>query len=389
MNKMQRGIITLIKSAVTGENLVLPANFAIERVFQTIKAHHIVPLVYEGALRCGVDRDMPIMQQMFQYYCKAAQFNKRQMQALENVFAAFADHKIDYMPLKGCIIKDLYQKPEHRMMGDADVLIRMEQYEKIVSIMRKQGFHVKTASEHHFAWESNALRIELHRSLFAEHQGVLFSGLGDGWALATKNGNGSFAMTPEDTYVYLFTHMTKHFRAAGIGCRQLVDLWVFRRSYPELEEKKIQEAMERLCLGAFYQNICRTLALWFEDGESDEVTELITQVIFANGSWGNSQRATLSFGVRDEQRSIQRFRGRTAYIVQRIFPCGEYLRVRYPILKKSIFLLPAVWIYHLAKRMLFEKGSLRRHVRNLSMLTKENVEKRRQMLETVGLDFYH
>lgn len=39
---------------------------------------------------------------------------------------AFDAGGIDYMPLKGSILKDLYPRHEMRMMGDADILIRME-----------------------------------------------------------------------------------------------------------------------------------------------------------------------------------------------------------------------------------------------------------------------
>ena len=37
-------------------------------------------------------------------------------------------------------MKALYPAPELRVMGDADVLIRLEQYEKIVPLMEKMGF---------------------------------------------------------------------------------------------------------------------------------------------------------------------------------------------------------------------------------------------------------
>ena len=40
-------------------------------------------------------------------------------------------------------------------------------------------------------------------------------------------------------------------------------------------------------------------------------------------------------------------------------------------------------------RALFTKGSWKKHSHNLSLLTKENVETHRQMLEFVGLDYYH
>ena len=44
------------------------------------------------------------------------------------------------MPLKGCNMKALYPSPELRVMGDADILIRVEQYDRIRPIIQSLGF---------------------------------------------------------------------------------------------------------------------------------------------------------------------------------------------------------------------------------------------------------
>lgn len=388
MNEIQWGIIALIKSAVTGEKEALPEDFELEKAIPLIKAHHIVPLVYEGALRCGIDQTKEVMQQMFQYYCRAAQINKRQTQMLNKVFSAFDEHDIDYMPVKGCIIKKLYQKPEHRMMGDADVLIRMEQYEKIVTIVQKMGFHWTSESDSHYVWESDALKIELHKSLFTEDQGMLASFFSDGWSFAKTRDKGCHSMTPEDTYVYLFAHFAKHYLLGGVGLRQLVDLWVFKRTHPNMNEVYIQTAMEHLHLGKFHQNIYRTISWWFEDGEADDVTQMIAKIIFANGSWGSIGTYVIAQGAHDAHGSSPLLDGRFAYIRRRVFPGMKNMRMRYPILKKTPYLVPVVWVYHLVSRALSATGGAKQQIRNLSVLTKDNVDKQRKLLEAVGLESY-
>ena len=50
---------------------------------------------------------------------------------LENVMAHFEKEGIDYVPLKGWIIKNLYPKPDMRSMCDVDILIRDEDKKKI------------------------------------------------------------------------------------------------------------------------------------------------------------------------------------------------------------------------------------------------------------------
>lgn len=389
MNATQMGIASLLKSAVTGKKVELPEGFDLAATARIIGTHHIGALVYEGAILCGIDPQSPTMQKLFQYYCKAVQFSRRQMRELTRIFDAFDMDGIDYMPLKGSALKSLYPKPELRMMGDADVLIRMEQYPQIIPIMQALGFQEKRESDHELVWNNDALTIELHKCLSTSSTSVLATYLGDGWPLAKRMEAHRYTMSTEDMFIYLFTHFTKHYRASGIGCRHVVDLWVFLKAHPELDEAYVLQILDRLYLGTFYRHIRRTISVWFEHGESDDKADLITDVIFANGSWGTTRQQILSRGVRDLQQSNQRRQGKTAYILRRVFPGRKQLSTNYPILKKAPLLLPFVWAYHLINRALFTKGSWKKHSHNLSLLTKENVETHRQMLEFVGLDYYH
>ena len=58
-------------------------------------------------------------------------------------------------------------------------------------------------------------------------------------------------MTPEDEFIYLFTHFAKHYRDGGIGCRYVVDLWVFLRNNPTMDPEKIKRELDKLQLREF------------------------------------------------------------------------------------------------------------------------------------------
>ncbi|MBQ5671618.1 MAG: nucleotidyltransferase family protein, partial [Oscillospiraceae bacterium] len=102
MNTIQRGIITLLKSAVTEQALPLPEGFDLAEAYPLAKRHHMSTLLYDGAVRCGIDRGLPVMQKLFGEYCRALMISERQMAEVSRVFAAFEEAGIDYMPLKGC-----------------------------------------------------------------------------------------------------------------------------------------------------------------------------------------------------------------------------------------------------------------------------------------------
>jgi peptidyl-prolyl cis-trans isomerase B (cyclophilin B) len=118
-----------------------------------------------------------------------------------------------------------------------------------------------------------------------------------------KSENGfEYNMTAEDNMVYLFTHFAKHYRDCGIGIRHLVDLWVYKYNNPSLDEEYINKELEKLQLDVFYSNIIKTLGVWFEDAECDDVSDFITQVIFSSGVYGKAENRTKSIAIKERKK---------------------------------------------------------------------------------------
>ena len=165
MDTTRRGITVLMKSAATGQRLTLPDNFYLNDALPLILEHQLISLAYSGALNCGIDQKHPTMTALFQPYFQHALISEKQMAALRKLFLCFEKHAIDYLPLKGCNMKPRYPKPELRSMGDADILIRVDQYPDIVPILEQLGFSHVVESDHEFVWKSKALYLELHKRL--------------------------------------------------------------------------------------------------------------------------------------------------------------------------------------------------------------------------------
>ena len=68
MDGIKRGVITLIKSAITGESYPLPEGFVLRDVANTMSRLQMLTLGYTGAVNCGIDPELEIMQKM-QEYC--------------------------------------------------------------------------------------------------------------------------------------------------------------------------------------------------------------------------------------------------------------------------------------------------------------------------------
>ena len=388
MDTQQQGIISLIKSGITAQRYRLPDSFVLEDALPIVMKHHMLPLVYTGACYCGIDRESDTMQKMLMSYYQLLMKSEGQMQAIRQICTAFDDHGIDYMPVKGCILKDLYPTAELRSMGDADILIRMEQYPQIIPIMEALGFQAIKESDHELVWKSPNLYLELHKRLIPSYNRDFFAYFGDGWKLAVRKEGTRFSMTSEDEMIFLFTHFAKHFRDGGIGCRYVLDLWVFRRANPNMDEGYIKEELCKLQLYEFYRNILQLIDVWFEGAATDEKMDAMTEYIFASGSWGSVASRTISNAVRREAEENGRINAKWDYFKTYAFPGVQVLKFKYPILQKAPWMLPLVWVYRPFYKLIFERRSMERRVAQGQAIGTQDVDDRERMLRYMGLAYH-
>lgn len=387
MNDKQRAIVLLIKSAVTRQAEVLPEGFCLEQSLELVKKHHMVNLIYDGADVCGISKKDPAMQQLFPVYLRQLLKSEAQQRSLENLRRAFREAGIHHMLLKGSRIKELYPKPELRYMGDADILIRLEQYDKIRSIMLELGYTEKPDTDHELPWMSDGLYVELHKRLIPSYNKDLFAYYGDGWKLAVPGEGCEYVMKPEDEWIYLFTHYAKHYRDGGVGCRYVADLWLWRRNYPDMDEHYIRNVLETMQIGKFYKNTLELIGYWFADGPGNPTLDVMTEFIFSSGSWGGDNARVLSRAVRDAKHSALGFSGKLVYLWAIAFPPADILKWKYPVLMKHRWMLPLVWLYRPFYKVFRERKDLEKKAAHMDTLSQENMRLRREMLNLVGLEY--
>lgn len=384
MNDIQCGVINLVYSALKGEKVSLPEAFDFSKAVKIAKKHKIEVLLYYGALNCGFSQDGPLMQELFMLTCGNIAVSEQQMYSIKEIFSAFDEQEINYLTLKGTMLKNIYPSPEMRSMGDADILIKTEQYGTIKQIMLKLGYTEITESDHELIWNKSNIHIELHKRLIPSYNKDYYAYFGDGWRLAKIKNGSRYSMTDEDQMIYLFTHFAKHYRDAGIGIKHMTDLWVYRKSKPQLDEKYIKKELTSLQLYDFYVNIINTLSVWFENRESDGITDFITEVIFNSGVYGRGEAHILSDAVKISKTTnnvkIKKY-------VKLTFLPYKSMCVKYPFLKKTPLLLPIMWVYRIITALLFKGDRIKSQKQAIEKMSAENIDGYQDALNFVGLDF--
>lgn len=388
MKGTHKAVISLLCSGLTGERLALPEDFPLEKAFEILRRQSVVPLAYQGAVNCGISKDHKVMRTMMILCYQNLMRHEQQSRAIAGIFEAFENHAIPYLPVKGCNLKAIYPKPELRSMGDVDILIHPQDHARIRPVMEALGFKFCIENDHVFEWHSDALHVELHKSLVPPNDEDFYAYYGTGWSLAVKGSGYRYDLSAEDAYIFLFTHFARHYRWGGIGCRHVVDLFVYRRANPQLDMTYIRHELDKLHLGEFHTNVLNMLDCWFLGREPDTATELMTAFIFSGGNWGTMEAEMFSAEIKKAKKARKISNSRIKSVIHVLFPRIEELTYRYPVVRKCPALLPVIWVVRWLDILLLRPQKIRKRLNVLKTMDDAEILNRERALQAVGLDFY-
>ena len=291
----------------------------------------------------------------------SAKFRKKQMLAvfryqqmdyeLRAVCNALEAAAIDFVPLKGAVLRPHYPQAWMRTSCDLDVLIHEDDLPAAVSVLiNTLGYKEGERGVHDVSLHSRSgIHVELHYTLQdeAEAEGVAATQpILDGvWQHVSPISQGAHQHRMTDAFFcyYHAVHMAKHFYNAGCGIRPFLDLWILEhRAQMDLDgclSLCRQSGLERFFLAA------RALAgVWFSAESADETLLAMQEYVFTGGVYGNFENRVLA--------RRRRVGGRLGYVLSRVFVSFEYLSLLYPDLKKRRWLFP---IYQVRRwfRLLF------------------------------------
>lgn len=381
MTSLEKGVITLIKSALTDKALALPQDFDAFAAVKIARGHQISTLVCFGANNCKLADELAMNKLLTDAY-KFTLISEVQSELVKQISKEFKKENIDYMLLKGASIKNIYPKSEMRTMSDIDILIKPSQYYKISKVMLFLGFVEKTESNHEFIWQKDKLVVELHKHLIPSYNKDFYAYFGDGWQFAKKQENSCcYKMSAEDELIFIFTHLSKHYRDAGIGLKNFIDLFLFLKSN-DIDEKYVLDALKTLKLDVFYTNVLKTLNVWFKDAREDETTALITKMVFSGGAYGKGENHILSEAVKKSKKGFKMKK-----VLSLAFLPIQQMQKKYSCLKKFPVLLPVFWVVRWVQILLFKRKKVNEQVRSLQNATNKKINEYQLNLNAVGLDF--
>lgn len=298
----------------------------------------------------------------------------------------FQERGIDFIPLKGSVMRGLYPARWMRTSADIDVLFRGDQEQEAKRLLMEElGYEewteANSANHSNLYSPKSRIHVETHWSLFHEVDSdigyvELFSGIWDRAVVDPAGGGHRYMLSDADFYVYHMAHMEKHFQLSG-GCsvRGLIDLWLLDR-LPGADREGRAKLLAECGLSQFEDRMKKLIYAWM-DGTPAE-NEYLEQFVLTGYLYGDDKRkATIN----------TREKGTFGYIMQRIFMPYEYMTIAYPVLKKNPWLLPVMWVKRWGK--VFDKDSRRRAGGEIKTSIKtdgQTLQEYRELAEYLGID---
>ncbi len=260
--------------------------------------------------------------------------------------------------VKGQLCSRLYPLKDHRISGDDDLYIPDSEFFACHEALTANGLSTDTpadelsaADEVTYTKKDGPLYIELHRRLFDSSEDA-HDDLNRFFAdIHPVEIDGFFAMPPHEHLLYLILHAYKHFVRSGIGLRQFCDIGLWAREYhDEIDWQHLHDQCADVHAATFaaaafkiareYLGIAFAL---YEPWNGSVDAEPLLHDTLCGGVYGSNDYTRLHASTVTLNAVKASRTGGKSSVLRTIFPKTDYLKRRYPYLKKHPYLLPAAW----------------------------------------------
>lgn len=202
-------------------------------VYQELSDHALGTLAVDAAQMIP-ELDIQLKQTWMRKAMRSMAFWQKLMKEQEALKVLFQGEQIPFVVLKGAAAAVYYPQPDRRAMGDVDLIVLPEDFDRACQVMLDGGYElVSDQNERHFEYKKNGILFELHRyfAVMSDQEAAQwFDGrIYDGIRLARQEALETYTvpMLPSlENGLVLLMHINQHLET-GLGLRQIVDWMMF------------------------------------------------------------------------------------------------------------------------------------------------------------------
>lgn len=368
MKQEQKILLQLIRSALGDKKMPESLKkLSIEerkKVMYYAKKQELFPfLQYFDCFAKGESRDY-----FFKNISAGIAADARQEKEKKILLETFEKNKIDCIPLKGCVTKEMYPMTELRTMGDLDILYKIEQTNTLRKVMKELGYEYQGEASKHDHYKKSGIVVEMHKELLPVDS-IAYSYFEEIWIRAKKEEGKSYiwSMTLEDHYIFSLCHLLEHFIRGGIGIRMVLDIYILSHQ-AGLNKEYILKQLQMMGLDKFEEKIRNLAEIWFgEDKEENKKQKEnyaeLAEYIIDGGTFGKAEN--------EKQNNTLRYRSCFEYLIKQTFPSYKVMKSVFSWLNTPL-LLPVAWIYRFWKVLTERRKNISIQLRRTVQMEKQN-----------------
>jgi len=338
--KIYGAFFSLLRAEMMGETIPAEtfSDFTEEdfvSLYNLSKSQDLAHLVGDGLLRAGVSLPEKLAQAFLKQQMLAVYRCERNRDAYERVCALFEENGLDFMPLKGALIRPYYPEPWMRTSCDIDILIHKEDLDRAIELIFA-NFDVKKREEMNYhdvpLLINENIHLELHFNL-DENIEATDKVLSHVWENCTlKDGwKHCYLQSNEFLLLHLVAHNACHFIRGGCGARPFLDWWLLMREFP-FDKEAFAALIAESELTEFLFAMEELTDVWFSGKAHTDLTRTMEGYILSAGIYGSLDNHTIV----DREKNG----GRIRYLLKRIFLPASALKKIYPRLERFPILYP-------------------------------------------------
>lgn len=322
----------------------IPEGIKVDELIDIANRSHLAYIIFSALIKLDIEEEKKnIMRDSVRY---SALKTLAQVYEAKIITQKFEQAGVRHQMLKGTIMKHVYPRPEMREMSDIDCMVyeNEEKFKEAENIMYSIGYKKVEDIKHHAVFRKGPFLVfEMHWDLYEKtvdkDQYIYYK---DTTRVRLKEGlHYTYEFSDEDFYVYLISHMAKHFYEQGCGIRNLLDIYIYRKEFNDkLNWKIVEEELEKCGLIDFERHASKLTAIWLQEDMSTDFYNYMFQYMVDCGIYGKKENGVWGQLAKQESENASF-----------MFPNYEYMKNQYEWLEGKKILLPVAWVIRAFSRL--------------------------------------
>ncbi|MBR2723870.1 MAG: nucleotidyltransferase family protein [Ruminococcus sp.] len=355
-----------------------------EKLYKLSVYHNVTALIYPAVSTLSIPYEI---REKFEY-TNHRHLAREARQELEShrVFSELAKNNINFIKLKGIVIKNLYPLPHMRSASDVDICMSKENRDKAKPIMESLGYKLDSSIDYHDEYSKDDFFIyEIHSDVMSPRSELypLFINPLEK-AIPDKSTPCAMVLSNEYFYLNLVIHLYKHFISEGCGLRLFSDIYLFRKKCGNIDTTFINNTLNDCGLLDFHNTVLKLNTCFFEGNEYSEELSMIADFIFKSGEYGDQNLKRLSW-ISSSKSAKLTFGDKVSYLLTNWFPGVKVMKRRYPILEKAPVLLPVCWIRRVFYVVFFKRSAIKEQRDEIKRLNGQDLKEAKKIRSLAGI----